>query len=40
VHVSCWDLVRPVGTVTLDSPHPSFDPALAEECDLRGGCLE
>ena len=29
----------PVGTVTLDSPHPGFDPALPEECDPSGGRL-
>lgn len=25
--------------MTLDSPHPGFDPALPEECDPNGGRL-
>lgn len=32
-------ILCPVGTVTLDSPHPGFDPALPEECDPSGGRL-
>ncbi len=33
------DILCPVGTVTLDSPHPGFDPALPEEYDPSGGRL-
>lgn len=32
-------ILCPVGTVTLESPHPGFDPALPEECDPSGGRL-
>lgn len=35
---SC-EILCPVGTVTLDSPHPGFNPALPEECDPGGGRL-
>lgn len=35
---SC-EILCPVGTVTLDSPHPGFDPTLSEECDPSGGRL-
>lgn len=35
---SC-EILCPVGTVTLDSPHPGFDPALPEECDPSVGRL-
>lgn len=33
------EILCPVGFVTLDSPHPGFDPALPEECDPCRGCL-
>ena len=33
---SC-EILFPVGTVTLDSPHQGFDPALPQECDPGGG---
>lgn len=32
-------ILCPVGTVTLDSPLPGFDPALPEECDPSRGRL-
>lgn len=32
-------ILCPLGTVTLDSPHPGFGPALPEECDPSGGRL-
>lgn len=35
---SC-EILCPVGTVTQDSPHSGFDPALPEECDPSGGRL-
>lgn len=33
------EVLCPVGTVTLGSPLPGFDPALPEECDLHRACL-
>lgn len=32
-------MLCPVGVVTLDSPHPGFDPAHTVECDPGGGHL-
>ena len=33
------EMLCSVGVVTLDSPHPGFDPALTVECDPGRGHL-
>lgn len=35
--LTVW-ILCPVTTVTLDSPHPRFDPSFPQECDPIQGC--